>query len=444
MYRHQQPERKVTVKTLKTHGALGALGLLLALILAACGGEEPTPTPRPAATPTPADTTMQDTAEPTPTPAEAMMEDEPTAEPETGGDAGPAPTPTPVPAATPTPVPPDPSFDAEGYFSGKTLRMMVGFNPGGGTDAQARYMSREWPQFIPGNPRIIVTNMTPVVTERNFVWNSKPDGLTLAIEASPGIFDQFTPQAQFDMRESTMIGITSGKEGLWVIRGTMPYDCFESAWNSPGPTLTIATSVPTPADLGSDVVIGWLADLFNVPVEIRNLAAAGSAEQYLYIERGDTNSWVSGTLWDQFPRTRPSWLPTKFVRPFADLSVPGFDLGHNGQIDFHCPNVADAHLDAEQTSIYNAMRGPQIYAAKNIIGPPGIPTDVTAALRKALADAMADEAFASGMQRFTGIKNTFTHGDQADIELDQTVEDFIANKDVIDEITLEVFNKYVR
>ena len=427
------------MKTLKTYGALGALSLVLALVLAACGGEEePTPTPR--------TETTAPVATPTAMP-EAMPEAEPTATPTPlppGATAPPAPTATPVPAATPTPIPPDPGFDAEGYFSGRTIRLMVGFNPGGGTDAQARYMSREWPKFIPGEPRIIVTNMTPVVTQRNFVWNSNPDGLTLAVEATPGIFDQFTPQAQFDMRESTMIGITSGKEGLWVIRGTMPYDCFEDAWDSTGPTLTIATSVPTPADLGSDVVIGWLADLFNVPVEIRNLAAAGSAEQYLYIERGDTNSWVSGTLWDQFPRTRPNWLPTKFVRPFADLSVPGFDLGHNGQIDFHCPNVADAHLDEEQTSIYNAMRGPQIYAAKNIIGPPGIPSDVTAVLRQALADAMADEGFASGMQRFTGIKNTFTHGDQADIELDRTVEDFLANKELIDEITLDVFQKYVR
>ena len=96
--------------------------------------------------------------------------------------------------------------------------------------------------------------------ERNFVWNAKSDGLTIAIEASPGVFDQFTAQAQFDMREVTMIGVTSGKEGLWVIRGTLPYDCIDSAFNSAGPTLTIGTSAPTPADLGSNVAVGWLAE----------------------------------------------------------------------------------------------------------------------------------------------------------------------------------------
>ena len=36
------------------------------------------------------------------------------------------------------------------------------------------------------------------------------------------------------------------------------------------------------------------------------------------IERGDVNSWFSATLWDQFPITRPGWLPAGFIRPFAD------------------------------------------------------------------------------------------------------------------------------
>ena len=427
------------LKMFRKIGAVGAAALVLSALLVACGGEDPTPTPRPAATPTP---TAMMAAEPTPT---AMAVQEATPTPDSGGgDTGPAPTPTPVPAPTPTPIPADPGFDAEGYFEGKTISLMVGFNPGGGTDAQARYMSRAWPRFIPGSPRIVVRNLTPVVVQRNFVWNSKPDGLTLAIEATPGVFDQFTPQAQFDMREVTMIGVTSGKEGLWVIRGTVPYDCIDSAFGSTDPVLTVGTSAPTPADLGSMVAVGWLADKLNVPFEIRNVSAAGSAEQYVMIERGDVNSWVSGTIWDQYPRTRPGWTGSGFIRPFADLSFPGFDLGHNGEADFHCPNVADEYLEGEDLALWVAMRGPQIYASKNIIGPPGVPSDVVATLRKALADAMADEGFATEMQSFTGIKNTFTHGDVAQQELTDTVNAFIDNQDRIGEVTQLVFDKYVR
>ena len=323
---------------------------------------------------------------------------------------------------------------------------MVGFNPGGGTDAQARFMSRAWPEFIPGEPRIVVTNMTPVVVERNFVWNSKPDGLTLAVEATPGIFDMQEDGAEFDMRRVTMIGVTSGNEGMWVRRTSLTegIDCFDSAWGKTEPVLTMGTIVPTWDRLGGNVVNGWLADEFNVPLEIKNVNAAGSAEQYLMIQQGVLNTWTSGTLWDQIPRTQPDWLPNNFIAPFADLSMPGFDLGHNGQADFHCPNVHDAYLNDDQKSLYVAMRGPQIYAAKNIIGPPGVPDDVTATLRKALADAVADPDFAEGLQRSTRIKTGFEHGDKAQQVLTDSTEAFLQNKDTLDEIAQKVFDKYVR
>ena len=423
------------VKMSQKIGVIGVLGLMLSLVLAACGGEEPTATPRPAATPTPE--AME--AEPTPT---AMMEEvKATPTPLPPGVTAPAPTATARPTATPLPV--DPGFDAESYFKGKTISMMVGFNPGGGTDAQARFMSRAWRKFIPGSPRIVVRNLTPVVVERNFVWNAKPDGLTLAIEATPGVADTFTPQAQFDVRESTMIGVTSGGEGAWVIRGTLPYDCIDTAFDSPGPALTVGISAPTPADLSSNVSIGWLALKYNIPLEIRNVSAAGSAEQYVMIERGDVNSWVTGTIWDQYPITRPGWTRDGFLRPFADLSVPGFDLGHNGEADFHCPNVADTYLEGEDLELWLAMR-PRSVIAKNIIGPPGMAPEVTQTLRDALAAAMADEEFAASMQGFTGIKNLFTDGATAQQIVIDMVNGFEASRGTIDDLLEEVHTKFVR
>ena len=416
----------------KKIGALGALSLALSAVLVACGGTDPTDTPRPTATPVPA----QPTATPT-----AMA-------PSTDGGATAEPArPTATPRPTSTPLPVDPAFDAEAYFEGKTIRLMVGFSPGGGTDAQARYMARAWREFIPGEPRIVVTNRTPVLAERNFVWNSKPDGLTLSVDATPGIYDSIEDGAEFDMREVTMIGVTSGKEGMWVRRAdrTEAYDCIDSAFGATGPVLTIGTPAPSPDRLGAPVIVGWLADQLNVPLRILNIPDAfGSAQQYLMLERGDVNSWMSGTLWDQLPRTRPDWLPSGFIKPFADLSVPGFDLGNNGQVDFHCPNVADAYLNDDQVTIYRAIREPQISTAKSIHGPPNIPNEITAALRGALADAMADEEFSAGLLRSTSIKINFTHGDQAQQDLIDATNTFFDNKATIDAITEDVFDKFVR
>ena len=112
-------------RMMKKFAAFAALSVAATVAFAACGGEDPTPTPRPTNTPAPVATP---TPEPTPTPVPP-------------GVTPPPATPTPTPEAmepTPEPGPAmDPDFDAEAYFQGRTLRLMVGYNPGGGTDADA-------------------------------------------------------------------------------------------------------------------------------------------------------------------------------------------------------------------------------------------------------------------------------------------------------------------
>ena len=421
------------VKISRKIGAIGALSLMLTTILAACGGEDPTATPRPEPTATPVPVATQAPTEPTATPTPLPP----------GVTPSPA-TPTPTARPTPTPLPVEPGFDAEAYFKGKTISMMVGFNPGGGTDAQARFMSRAWSRFIPGNPRIVVRNLTPNVVQRNFVWNAKPDGLTISVEATAGIFDQVTPAAVYDMREVSMIGVTSGKDQFWMIRGNLPYDCIDSAFNATSPVLTIGTAAPTAADLGSTVSIPWLADHFNIPLEIRNVAADGSAEQYIMLERGDVNSWTSSTVWAQLPITRPGWVRDGFIEPFVDLSFPGYELGSNAEGPYDCPKAESFFDSDEMLQEWIAITGPRTYASKNLIGPPGIPAGPLQALRDALTAAMNDAEFAASMTKFTGIPNNFTPGDVAQQELHDTTQQFLDNLDLISEIQDRAFAKYVR
>jgi hypothetical protein len=403
---------------LRKTAVLALLGAVLAVVLAACGGDDPTNTP--AATNTPA---------PEATPTATLLPG--------------VPTPTPVPA-TPTPAAtPTPSFDAEAYFKGKTIRLMVGYNPGGGTDAQGRFMSRALAPFIPGNPRMIVTNMTPNLTQRNFVWNQDPDGLTFSLEATAGIFDQINPLAEWDMREVSMIGVTSGKDAVLLVIGTLPYTCAPEMFGTTGTTLTLGTSAPTPADLGSQIAPAWFMDEFKIPLKIRNLAAAGSAEQYIMIERGDTNAWYTSTVWGQLPRTRPGWISGGFIKGFMDMSFPGYTLGTNAEADFPCPVVDDILETPEQHSIWNSITGPRTYASKNLIGPPGMDPNVLKALRDAVTTAMNDETFVADMEAFTGITSTFTDGETAQQELIDTTQAFLDNQAAIDAIQADIFEKYV-
>ena len=71
-----------------------------------------------------------------------------------------APPPTFTPTPTVTPLPPIPlhGFDAEAYFSGKSIVITVGVNPGGGMDAFARVLGTHIERALPGNPRFVVHN----------------------------------------------------------------------------------------------------------------------------------------------------------------------------------------------------------------------------------------------------------------------------------------------
>jgi tripartite-type tricarboxylate transporter receptor subunit TctC len=46
--------------------------------------------------------------------------------------------------------------DVASFYKGKTIRIIVGFTPGGGYDVYARALARHYGRHIPGNPTIVV------------------------------------------------------------------------------------------------------------------------------------------------------------------------------------------------------------------------------------------------------------------------------------------------
>ena len=49
--------------------------------------------------------------------------------------------------------------EAASFYKGKTIKLTVGYGPGGGFDAYARLLGRHWDRHIPGKPRIVVQNL---------------------------------------------------------------------------------------------------------------------------------------------------------------------------------------------------------------------------------------------------------------------------------------------
>src|SRR5437879_4717174 len=69
------------------------------------------------------------------------------------------------------------------FFKGRTIKVVVGFGPGGGYDLYARLLARHLPAHIPGAPSVVVENMEGAGSVRaaNFVYEAAPrDGSVIA------------------------------------------------------------------------------------------------------------------------------------------------------------------------------------------------------------------------------------------------------------------------
>src|SRR3954447_10324435 len=91
----------------------------------------------------------------------------------------------------------------EQFYKGRTISLIVGFNPGGAYDPYARAVARYLPKYLPGAPTIVLKNMQGAgsVIAANHLYNVSPkDGSELGVIAgSAAIQPVFGARAtQFD------------------------------------------------------------------------------------------------------------------------------------------------------------------------------------------------------------------------------------------------------
>ena len=106
-------------------------------------------------------------------------------------------------------------------FKGKTVLMLIGYAPGGGTDIAGRLIAQYIGKYMPGQPTVINQNMPGadgMNAMNHFANQVKPDGLTIAMGsgsvADPHNFRK--PQALYDPTKYAYIGGT-GRGGSMLI-----------------------------------------------------------------------------------------------------------------------------------------------------------------------------------------------------------------------------------
>src|SRR5579872_6095666 len=76
--------------------------------------------------------------------------------------------------------------DVASFYQGRSLSLVVGFNPGGGADAYARLVARYLGTHLPGTPVVVVRNMQGAgsMIAANHIFNISPkDGSEIGLFA---------------------------------------------------------------------------------------------------------------------------------------------------------------------------------------------------------------------------------------------------------------------
>jgi hypothetical protein len=333
-------------------------------------------------------------------------------------DATPATTPEATPAGQAQPTE-TPAFDPEAYFRGKTIDMLLGNPPGGGTDTQARYWAANWGPFFPGNPSFNVRNLTPNLSARNYMWTAPTDGFTMEHESSAlRLALDEDPEAQFDTSEYRFIGMTDlPAADIWMVTKDVPYPTFVEAMGQTDFTIRVQAS-PNPEDWSSELNALLTADALEIPIEVIAYDAETN-DLLLAVERGDLDGVSRGTVWPSLPTLRPGWAADGVLRPFMWLKPVGKELTFptNSESNATAPDVYP-YLEGDAKELYDAFMAPELGMGKHLILPPGTPDHIVEVYREAFWAAMNDPGFLEGLAPILGGEPKPTRGD----ELEETVK----------------------
>ena len=176
---------------------------------------------------------------------------------------------------------------AQSFYQGKTIRIVVGFTPGGFYDRWARLLARYMPKYIPGNPEMIVQNMPGAssVIAANYVYNvAKGDGLTLLVPINSLYLDQLVErkEVQFDVRKFEWIGTQEKAPIMLYFRADTPYKSIADIIKAPEPPKCGATGTASTGYL--------LAKLMeeNLKAKLNTVTGyQGGSEVDVAVERGE-------------------------------------------------------------------------------------------------------------------------------------------------------------
>ena len=272
------------------------------------------------------------------------------------------------------------------FYKGKVIRIVVGFSAGGGFDTYARSLSRYMGKYIPGNPTIVVENMTGAgsLIAANHVYRAaKPDGLTIGAFNGNQILGQLVGAQgiDFDARKMPWIGAPGYNHDLCLLNQKIGIANAEQ-WLASKTPLKLGGSAPgTPTDDGPKI----LKEAIGLPMRLVS-GYKGTADIRVAVESGEVDglcgfSWASvRTTWRKATESGQVVVVLQSApKAHGDLPKVPLSISFAKTADARQLIEAGIHQPSSLTYGYSL--------------PPGTPKDRVQILRRAFSQTMKDTDF---------------------------------------------------
>jgi tripartite-type tricarboxylate transporter receptor subunit TctC len=263
-----------------------------------------------------------------------------------------------------------------------TIRLIVGFSPGGGFDMYARLLARHYGRHLPGKPNVVVQNMpgSSSLKAVQYLDQGAPrDGNTITA-FNPGLMTNSLLEPEKVTYNFSNLG--------WVGSITQDYRvCY--TWNRDGNArsweelLKQARFNMGTTSIGSSAYqnAAVLKNLFGVKVH-HVLGYPGSAEERIAIERGELDGGCGA--WASNPA---DWIANKRITPIVTFTKPS-----NADPSVKAPYVLDLARTPEQRAIIEILTAADLLGRPYVISKT-IPAARLDVLRKGFDATMTDKEF---------------------------------------------------
>ncbi len=287
------------------------------------------------------------------------------------------------------------------FYRGKTVRILIGFGPGGSSSFYGEILARYMGRYLPGNPTMITQHMPGAggLTVANYVNSRSPrDGTEFAITSRNAVFEPLlgNKNAMFDALKLNWIGNANIENSVCISWHTAPV-------KQAGDLLTTQF---IGGGTGSDSLEVSIPKVLNQILNTKMKVITGyssSVDILLAMEKGEVQGFC-GIGWTYIKLRKADWLATNKINILFQMAL----TKHPDLPDV--PLAQDLAITPDDRALIDFLLTPQDMG-RPFFAPPEAPKERIAALREAFSKTLKDPDFLRDAEK-AGVEIQFTSGEE--------------------------------